>query len=232
MAQTPEGARRIAAARIGIPFETYEAMLAAGMKWCTTCKKWHKRREFGADSSRTDGLSTRCLASQIVAADRPGTRERRIALTKGLSWCGTCLAWLPHDEVRQGKCREHRNEAAREWYAANAAEVCARKSARRRGLEPIPTWWRDDAFARFDGLCAYGCGRLAEALDHVTPVALGGISEPANLVPVCVICNSQKRHHDPAPWVARGFKTFPDQWFDLYALAAEVGRSTDWAEAA
>lgn len=218
------------AKRLGVTVKFIESMLASGMKWCTPCKKWHKREAFGRDASTYDGLSSKCLNSRIVRVDAPGSRERRIALAKGLRWCSPCDGWLPADEVTQGKCRHHANEAYRRWYANHSAEVSARNYARIRGLAPIPAWWRAAAFDDFGGLCGYGCGRPCTALDHITPVALGGISEPGNLVPSCTSCNSRKRHGDPAPWVSRGIKAFPDQWLDICALAHQVGRSTDWAD--
>ncbi len=64
-------------------------------------------------------------------------------------------------------------------------------------LEPIPDWWREEALQ--DG-CAY-CPADAETLDHVIPVAMGGQSEPGNLVPACRTCNSRKKDTDPQPWI-------------------------------
>jgi len=226
------GSVATAAKRLGITVKAYEAQVAAGRKWCTRCKKWHRRQAFGRDSSRNDGLAASCSASRATSVDQPGRRERRLAQGKGLAWCSDCAAWLPADAVQQGRCREHLNASARAWYARNPDPVRPRKSANRRGLVPVPAWWRDSAFERFAGQCAYGCGRAADALDHITPVAKGGLSEPANLVPACKSCNSSKRDFNPAPWVVKGCLAFPDEWFDIAALAAEVGQSTAWSEAA
>lgn len=226
------GVEKVAARRIGVSIEFYDMMISAGQKWCTSCKRWHPRRAFGSDASRSDGLSAKCDSARIASIEHPGKAERRKAFRNGLAWCSGCRSWLPVGSVRRGQCREHIQEAARDWYSRNSTAVLLRKSARRRGLEVIPAWWRDQSFELFGGLCAYGCGRAAEALDHISPVVRGGLSEPSNLAPACVHCNSSKKDRDPALWVARGLAAFPDQWFELAALAAHSGQSSEWAEVA
>ena len=52
MAQTPEGAQKVAAKRIGLTVEQYRARLAAGEKWCRVCREWHPVAAFGIDRSR------------------------------------------------------------------------------------------------------------------------------------------------------------------------------------
>jgi 5-methylcytosine-specific restriction endonuclease McrA len=58
-------------------------------------------------------------------------------------------------------------------------------------------------FESTDGQCAYSCGRAATTLDHVIPVAAGGVTGPGLMVPACVPCNSRKRDGDPGPWIDR-----------------------------
>lgn len=57
------GARKVAAARIGVPLAEYDARVMRGEKWCMACKRWHLRKAFGRDASRGDGLAARCLGS-------------------------------------------------------------------------------------------------------------------------------------------------------------------------
>jgi hypothetical protein len=99
--------------------------------------------------------------------------------------------------------------------------------ARARKLAPVPTWWREWQFEEFGGLCAYGCRRAATTLDHVWPVSRGGRSEPSNLVPACLPCNSGKNNGDPLPWVLRFMEAFPDQYESLAALTFEHASSLD-----
>lgn len=215
------GARKAAATRVGLTLQEYEARVAAGEKWCTACKEWHQRDAFDVDRSRSDGLSAKCAASKSVATRGPGPRERRTKKALGLAWCRRCRAWLPLVDVTSGVCRPHANEVYREFYAANAKAVANRVNARRRGLDLVPLWWREEAFEEYGGLCAYGCGRVAAALDHVWPVARGGKSRPDNLVPACTSCNSSKKDNDPDPWIRRGWQAFPMPWTELLALNYE-----------
>jgi 5-methylcytosine-specific restriction endonuclease McrA len=128
---------------------------------------------------------------------------------------------LPLADVKTGLCRPHAQEVYREYYAANAGVISRRHSARKRKLDPVPEWWRDECFEKFGALCAYGCGQAASALDHVYPVNRGGRSRPENLVPACTSCNSKKRDADPDPWILRGMEAFPLIWNDLIALNYE-----------
>lgn len=70
MAQTTVGARKIAAKHLGLTYAEYLARLDAGMKHCTKCRTWKRRREFGRDASRGDGLAVRCRDCTHVAEDR------------------------------------------------------------------------------------------------------------------------------------------------------------------
>lgn len=171
--------RKTAAKRIGISLEEYVARIASGEKWCTFCKAWHPRTIFGVDKSRGDGLSASCRGR----ANRhpPPSREER---------------------------RARANEAYRRYYAGPAgASIRERARARKRGLDAIPAWWREEQLERG---CAY-CGDYATTIDHVIPVADGGKSEPGNLVPACGTCNSKKKHSDPVPWIDRMRTEFIEQ---------------------
>lgn len=225
-----EGAIKTAARRIGISVDEYRANLAAGMKWCIKCRIWQAVDEFNMDASRGDGRTSVCHKRHVRLKAGPSQRVRRMRLASDEKWCSDCKKWLPSDAVQQGRCREHRNAAARRWYAGGspaAQAVSGRNFARRRGLEPIPGWWADETRREFSGLCAYGCGRPGNTWDHIWPVSRGGISAPGNLVPACSSCNSSKKASDPTPWVDRGINAFPDLWLELEALAVETGRD-EW----
>ena len=47
--------------------------------------------------------------------------------------------------------------------------------------------------------CAY-CGATADTLDHVMPLARGGLTVRTNLVPACSPCNLRKGHSDALTW--------------------------------
>ena len=64
MAQTKEGAEKIAAGFCGIPADEYRRRRAAGFKRCTKCKEWIPVRLFNSDISRNDGLAAACRECQ------------------------------------------------------------------------------------------------------------------------------------------------------------------------
>jgi 5-methylcytosine-specific restriction endonuclease McrA len=228
------GALKAAATRVGVSFEVYSALVDSGLKWCHGCQDWHLLDDFGNDANRTSGVAARCLPSRRVPAreNSPGIAERRTQGALGLAWCRGCKAWLPVSKVTdQGACRPCTNAEDRQRYAANPEPYRARTNARKRGLEPIPTWWAYDRLERFGGLCAYGCGRPADTWDHIWPVSRGGLSTPGNLVPADRSCNSRKKAKDPAPWIDKGAAAFPMEWLDIADLA--IQHNTDeWLEGA
>lgn len=223
------GVRKQAAKRIGVSLAEYDARLIAGQKWCGRCRRWHARRLFGADSSRSDGLATTCRVSRVQPSDGPGKAERGRSARRGDSWCRQCTAWVPTTEVRGGLCRDHRNADYRTRYAVDGEAIRQRVYARKRSLEPIPAWWVAEKREEFNGLCAYGCGRPATSNDHIWPVALGGTSRADNIVPACLSCNSSKNDSLPGSWVLRGLEAFPDQWLNKIALALQFDADT-WVD--
>ena len=58
---------------------------------------------------------------------------------------------------------------------------------------------RRGIFEAFQHGCAY-CGATATTLDHVRPVARGGLTERTNLIPACRACNYAKGHADALAW--------------------------------
>ena len=78
MAQTEDGAVKVAAQRIGTSEDIYRHRLSAGLKWCTGCKAWHERSNFPVDRSRGDGLRARCLAATHgeVRTERDPEKEK------------------------------------------------------------------------------------------------------------------------------------------------------------
>jgi 5-methylcytosine-specific restriction endonuclease McrA len=58
---------------------------------------------------------------------------------------------------------------------------------------------RRGIFEAWGNSCAY-CGATADTLDHVTPLARGGLTVRTNLVPACSPCNLRKGHADAIDW--------------------------------
>ena len=64
MSGNTEGAIRAAAKRLGMSEQEYRAKVSAGLKWCIGCKVWHGATQFGVDSTRSDGRSSRCIKNR------------------------------------------------------------------------------------------------------------------------------------------------------------------------
>ena len=58
------GVMKIAASRVGVTIEEYQARVNAGEKYCHACRGWHPRFEFPIDRSRGDGLSAVCRSAR------------------------------------------------------------------------------------------------------------------------------------------------------------------------
>jgi 5-methylcytosine-specific restriction endonuclease McrA len=92
------------------------------------------------------------------------------------------------------------------WEAANPHKVRNVKERRRLRLKGIQVveFSHDDLLSRlsvFGHACAY-CGGPFDALDHVKPIALGGLHILSNIRPACRACNSKKGAKSPRKWFA------------------------------
>lgn len=58
------GVMKIAAGKAGCSLEEYEINVLRGLKWCTRCRVWHERDQFGIDKTRTDGKAAQCLVGR------------------------------------------------------------------------------------------------------------------------------------------------------------------------
>jgi len=102
-------------------------------------------------------------------------------------------------EYRKQYRIEHRDEIRayqKQWLAENLDKCRAINNARRSRETNAPGYaTKEQRAARWDvfgGKC-YICGKEAEELDHVKPLAKGGANWPCNLRPICKSCNSRKR---------------------------------------
>lgn len=60
MAQTIDGALKVAAKKCGIEVDAYLAMRESGLKHCWKCKQWKAINDFSLDRSRFDGYAAGC----------------------------------------------------------------------------------------------------------------------------------------------------------------------------
>lgn len=197
------GSLKIAAKRIGIPYDEYTQLLDSGLKWCIKCRTWKTQQEFGKDSTRGDGFDAKCFSCRSTTTSGPTKKERSIKAKQNLSWCRDCQKWLAADSIRGGLCKQHRAEYAKEKYHNDHQHCLERKQhshSRKRNLFPIPSYIQEEIFAAFDGRCAY-CANPATTWDHIIPISKGGNSTPGNVIPCCRSCNSSKKDKDLYEWI-------------------------------
>ena len=101
------------------------------------------------------------------------------------------------------------------------------------GSELIPKRATKNSFRReiiddWERRCAYcGCEPEKITLDHVNPMANGGMTVRSNLVPACAECNVSKNHRDVWQWFqAQPFHTAAREQQIRSWLAAEAVAST------
>jgi transcription elongation factor Elf1 len=94
----------------------------------------------------------------------------------------------------------------------------------RRAADPSgvvsPKFWQIWC-AAWAWACAYCRARPASGglvIEHVIPVARGGVTSPYNIVPACAACNRSKQIRTPQEWLtAERYDAFFDQCLDLGA---------------
>jgi hypothetical protein len=70
------------ATKCGVTYEQYTQAAQQGQKWCSSCRSFHSRDNFGKNRSSSDGLQTVCVkgAKQYSRAyHQAGWRDRRKA---------------------------------------------------------------------------------------------------------------------------------------------------------
>lgn len=84
MAQTKEGAIKVAAKKAEIPVAEYKRRVTLGLKRCTACKAWKPREEFDVDRSRYDGKTAGCIPCRRVSVrrERIKSSETKSAIQK------------------------------------------------------------------------------------------------------------------------------------------------------
>lgn len=95
---------------------------------------------------------------------------------------------------------------ADDWYELDVdPKHVAREREKARALKKS-AWW----LALVNrGICHYCGAKFAKdqlTMDHVVPVARGGMSSKGNIVPSCRACNATKKLETPAERLLKGLK--------------------------
>lgn len=137
-----------------------------------------------------------------------------------------------YDGVR-GVCKKHESEISIRGYHKGGKEKAALWLKTENGRKYLRNTWRkekakkDNAFVKWDredeerayrifkGCCGY-CGIevpfIEIEFDHFIPVAMGGKTEPKNMIPCCTLCNhgvGGKFKREPTEWVYSRFRDDP-----------------------
>jgi 5-methylcytosine-specific restriction endonuclease McrA len=103
---------------------------------------------------------------------------------------------------------ERRKAADKRWRQENIQtykEKHRRRRARQRNAitkdcEPVTAQIVEKLLDYFGNACAYCGDKEYLSIDHVTPLAKGGLHTPSNLLPACRRCNCSKCDNDVQTW--------------------------------
>lgn len=133
------------------------------------------------DAAKAATRRRRAVRKLAVAAE--GTSGALPIASGPCGWCGDVFAVRIRSDPPQ-------------W----CSERCKRRAVERRRVtrQHGGTGWRWSDFmrmARSFGYCCAYCGTKPDRLDpdHVVPLARGGDDSLSNLLPTCLLCNSDKR---------------------------------------
>lgn len=155
---------------------------AMSTKRCTGCEELKSTTEFHRSRSTSDGLQYRCKSCQ--RAWREENRERE-------------------EETRRRYYQENRDQllAQRRKHRAENPhgdwESDYRKRSRAAGCIPVVrSFTREELVAHWGNgeRCIY-CDGPFEEIDHLQPIALGGVHAVETVVPCCADCNQAGGQH-------------------------------------
>lgn len=149
-----------------------------------------------------------CLRRELLAAHSEASRLPKEIVSERRA--KSHQKWVKENNHRW---REINNAAIRRHYSKNpdaAKRNCRARRARLVGASGIVSKGIDQVLLKYQkGRCAC-CRELLKSgsthLDHITPLAKGGLHEDRNLQLLCAGCNLRKGSKDPVDFMrSRGF---------------------------
>lgn len=168
MAQTKEGALRIAAQKAGLTVEEYTERCSRGLKRCYKCNQWRPTSEFANDCSRYDGKSARCFECvrvkiRISTKGRPSPMKgktfsseirKRMGRRPGFKSPRKGMPRTPEERTAIAKATLLTTPKGSSHYAwKNGASARNRNDRRKVDYK----YWRDAVFKR-DNYTCQKCG--------------------------------------------------------------------------
>lgn len=156
---TVAGAQKRWAKRFGMTYQDYMAKVGAGLKRCQKCRQWKGMGEYAADSSRSDGLHTRCHTCCRVKVKKKPTmpewaKEALRERNRKHKWAkGTALSQEQREHLRQLRIQEGR------WIGADSPNWKGGITPENRILRRNSQYqqWRVSVFKR-DNYTCQNCG--------------------------------------------------------------------------
>jgi len=193
-------------------------------------EKWNVSRQYPIRARKRLGIKS--------FNNMHGTKEHRFENGVEYKWCQkehwerieNFTKMSSRRDGLRGWCKEHsREEGRKSYHRANGKEKAQAWRKTPNGKKVLRNTWRKQtaiknsayvswtridemiAFDTFGGRCGY-CGIALNFLtlefDHFIPIALGGKTEPKNMIPCCSLCNhgvGGKFDQEPEMWIYKRF---------------------------
>lgn len=163
---------------------------------CKKCGKEKPESEFYNDKSKSTGKKPRCKPCDLLSRDK----EKR-AKYESEYWSHPERAERKRNHVRASmeKNKDRYAKKRREYLRTDAGAAVYRRYTQKRYALVKNAFVEDvnpyDIFKEQGGVC-YLCGNKFDfkkmELDHVYPIARGGLHEKANCKMACAHCNRSK----------------------------------------
>ncbi len=166
------------------------------MKWfkCCYCGKNKPETEFYKDKSKKTGYKPRCKGCDLLSVDKNRRAKYEIEY------------WNTRREHRRkiiinshNKNKEHHKKQRREYLKTECGIEMYRRQTQKRYALRRSAFVEDikpkEIYEIQNGVC-YICGEQFQfcemELDHIIPIARGGLHERSNVAMACVHCNRSK----------------------------------------
>jgi 5-methylcytosine-specific restriction endonuclease McrA len=152
-----------------------------------------------------------CVECLVILRKRHAAKNREKIAKQKQKWVeenrqksrGIKAAWRARNPEKSRAC-------TRSWQRANPDKVAAKSHRRRTQVSGAGGSYthsdKEDLIRRQKRKCAYcrsPLSRKNHQVDHITPVSLGGSSNPSNLQILCSWCNQSKGALDPIEYAKK-----------------------------
>lgn len=178
--------------------EAQKRLRPDGTKVCLRCKNKFHLSGFYINRSVPDGLNVTCKECNKADVREYNNNNKEVVKEKKRAYYRLhkeqsdkrVREWVTKNPEARRKITEAyaRSEKGRESRIISANVRRARKAS--RGKFTLAEW--DALCKEYDNRCL-ACGEKEKlTVDHVVPLALGGMNTIGNIQPLCLVCNRKK----------------------------------------